>query len=43
MPNDLPDNIFETSIRPLAEAVARTYCRDQLHVKVCVIEERSHQ
>lgn len=41
MPNELPNNLFETCIRPLAETVAATYCRDTLHIKVCAMEEMS--
>lgn len=41
MPDDLPNNIFEVCIGPLAEAVATTYYRDPLHIRVCAIEEMS--
>lgn len=41
MPDDLPNNIFEVCIEPLAKAVAATYCRDPLHIRVCAIEEMS--
>ena len=41
MPDDLPNNIFEAHIGPLAEAVATTYYRDPMHIRVCAIEEMS--
>ena len=41
MPDDLPNNLFEAHIGPLAKAVATTYYRDPLHIRVCAIEEMS--